>query len=66
MKWTLFSLGMIILFMGGYLAIWSGESKKMFEELSKLSEDDIRRFGLFVFGVGLTIAVLVWFIIQKG
>jgi uncharacterized protein YjeT (DUF2065 family) len=57
---------MIILFMGGYLAAWAGESKNILEELSKLSENDIKRLGLVVFGIGFTMAVFAWFIIQKG
>ncbi len=66
MNWILFSIGMIMLFMGGYVTIWAKDSKKMFEELSKLSEKDMRSFGLLVSGIGLTIVILAWFIIKLG
>ncbi|MCD6116980.1 DUF2065 family protein [bacterium] len=66
MKWILFSIGMIMVFMGSYVTIWAGDSKELFEELSKHSDRDIRSIGLFLFGVGMIIVAFVWFIVPKG
>lgn len=66
MKWILFSIGMVMLFLGGYVTIWARDSKKIFKELSKLSEKDMRGFGLLVSGLGLITVILAWFIIQQG
>jgi len=66
MKLILFSIGIIMLFLGSYVTIWAGYSKKLFEELSKLSDRDIRSIGLFLVGAGMIIVVFVLFIVPKG